>query len=153
MAKYKFRLETVRKLRLARRDQQRASLAEAFRAEQVLAERKTELAREQQTLHELRRSAAANRYLDVNRLLEAQRYELVLKGRELELARQRDLLAVEIERRRLAVVEADREVRVLELLDEKHRRTHLRQEQRLETRQLDEAALLRRPRNGIAERS
>ena len=38
MAKYKFRLNTLQKVREAHRDQQRASLAEAFRAEQVLAE-------------------------------------------------------------------------------------------------------------------
>jgi flagellar export protein FliJ len=150
MAKYRFRLETVRKLREARRDQHRAALAEAFRAEQVLAERRAEVTSEQQALRDLQRAAAAGHYLDVNRLLEAQRYELVLKGRELELARQRELLAVEIERRRQAAVEADREVRVLELLDEKHRRAHQRQEQHLETKQLDEAALVRQPRRGFA---
>ena len=146
MAKYKFRLETLHKLRSARRDQERASLAEAFRAEQILAEHRAAVTAEQAALRGLQRSAAAGRYLDVNRLLEAQRYELVLKSREQELTRQKELLAVETERRRQTVVEADREVRVLELLDERHRRQHQRHQQRLETKELDEAALIRRRR-------
>ena len=82
----------------------------------------------------------------MNRLLEAQRYEVVLKAREVELARQKELLAVETERRRQAVVEADREVRVLEMLEERHHSQHRRDEQRKEMKQLDEAALNRRAR-------
>lgn len=146
MAKYKFRLETVQKVREARRDQQRVALAEAFRAEQVLASHRAELAREETELRELQRAAKAGRYLDVNRLLEAQRYELVLKARELELARQQALLADETERRRQALVEADREVRVLELLDQRHQREHQRRERQRGIKQLDEAAVLRHGR-------
>jgi flagellar protein FliJ len=143
MSKYKFRLATLQKLREARRDQERTALAEAFRAEQILAEHRSALSAEQAALRNLQRDVVAERYLDVNRLLEAQRYELVLKTREQELARQKELLAVETERRRQAVVEADREVRVLELLDDRHRRQHQREQQRQETKQMDEAALVR----------
>jgi flagellar FliJ protein len=81
--------------------------------------------------------------LDVNRLLEAQRYELVLKARETELSRQTAAVAVEIERRRLVLVEADRDLRVLESLEQRQRREHQRHEQRAETKQLDEAAIQR----------
>ena len=122
MAKYKFRLETLQKVREATRDEHRASLAEAFRAEQMLAESRAEVAAEAESLRALQRSASAGRYLDVNRLLEAQRYELLLKARSQELAKQAILLAAETERRRQILVEADRDVRVLELLDERHRR-------------------------------
>jgi flagellar export protein FliJ len=143
MSKYKFRLATLQKLREARRNQERTALAEAFRAEQILAEHRAALAAEQLALRGLQRDATAGRYLDVDRLLDAQRYELVLKSRELELAGQKELLAVETERRRQAVVEADREVRVLELLDERHRRQHQRNAERQEIKQFDEAALNR----------
>jgi flagellar protein FliJ len=143
MAKYKFRLETLQKLREARRDQERSALAEAFRAEQILTEHRDAIAAEQLTLRTMQRDAASARYLDVNRLLEAQRYELVLKSREQELVRQKELLAIETERRRQSLVEADREVRVLELLDERHRQQHRQDEQRNETKQLDETANLR----------
>jgi flagellar export protein FliJ len=140
MAKYLFRLKTLLKLREARRDQQRTALAEAYRAEQVLAEKRRALVGEQAELRDVQRSAAAGRYMDVNRLLESLRYELVLRSNEQELSRQEKLLAVEIERRRLALVEADRSVRTLELLDERHRRQHSQRQQRLENKSLDEAA-------------
>jgi flagellar export protein FliJ len=143
MAKYKFRLETLRKVREMARDQRRAALAEGFRAAEVLAAKREELAVEASELRGLQRSAAAGRYLDVNRLLEAQRYELLLKSRGEELAKQSALLAAEIERRRQTLVEADRDVRVLELLDERHRREHDRRQHRLETKQLDETAVQR----------
>src|SRR5215212_6483973 len=112
MSKYKFRLNTLQKVREAHRDQQRASLAEAFRAEQVLAENRAQLVAEEQELRELRRSASEGQYLDVNRLLEAQRYELLLKAQSQDLAKQSLLLAAETERRRQSLMEADREVRV-----------------------------------------
>jgi flagellar export protein FliJ len=140
MPRYKFRLETLQKVREAARDEQRASLAAAFRAEQLLAESRAEVAAEAAALRELQRSATQSRYLDVNKLLEAQRYELLLKARSQELAKQSILLQAETERRRQALVEADREVRVLELLDE---RQHLafRNEQVLrDTKLQDEAA-------------
>src|SRR4029079_15836528 len=130
MAKYKFRLNTLQKGREAHRDQQRASLAEAFRAEQVLAENRARLVDEERELRELQRSASDGQYLDVNRLLEAQRYELLLKAQSQELAKQAILLAAETERRRQLLVEADREVLVLELLDERHRHAHKIEEQR-----------------------
>src|SRR3954464_2471102 len=88
MSKYRFRLNTLQKVREIHRDQQRSSLAEAFRAEQVLAENRAELVVEEQELRELQRSATNGQYLDVNRLLEAQRYELLLKAQSQELAKQ-----------------------------------------------------------------
>jgi flagellar export protein FliJ len=102
-----------------------------------------ELAAEEAELREVQRSAAAGRYLDVNRLVEAQRYELLLRARGEELAKQTALLAAEIERRRRTLVEADRDVRVLDKLDERQRREHARRQARLEARQLDEAALVK----------
>jgi flagellar protein FliJ len=143
MAKYKFRLETVQRVREARRDEQRLSLADAFRAEQILAQSRAELVAEGESLRELQRAAAAGKYLNVNQLLEAQRYELLLKARSQELTKQAILLAAESERRRQLLVEADREVRVLEKLDDRHRTEFNKEQQRLETKQLDDLATQR----------
>ena len=140
MAKYQFRLETLQKVREVRRNEDRASLAEAFRAEQVLAENQAELAAEAEELKALRRAATAGPYTDVNQLLEVQRYELLLKAQSQELAKQAVLLAAETERRRQVLVESDREVRVLELLDERHQREFQREQLRQETKLLDETA-------------
>jgi flagellar protein FliJ len=140
MAKYKFRLATLQKVREAHRDRERAALAEAFGAEQVLADRRNELRAETEELQNLQRSAVVGPVLDVNRLLEAQRYELVLKARSEALAQQQAMLAVETERRRQQLIEADREVRVMERLDERHHQEHRRREQRIEVKLLDEVA-------------
>ena len=145
MSKYRFRLETLHRLRALHRDQQRAALAEAYQAEQVLADRRADLASQKSELRELQRSAMAGESMDVNRLIEAQRYEMVLDAGEKQLVEQSLRLAIEVERRRLAVVEADRSVRALELLDDRQRREHARQQRRLEVKQLDEVAITRRP--------
>lgn len=141
MAKYTFRLDTLQKVREARRDELRASLAESYRAEQILAESRAELIHETRELRELQRSATAGAYADINRLLEAQRYELLLKARSEELAKQAVLLAAETERRRQLLVEADREVRVLTKLEERQRRDFTVAQQREETKRLDEVAV------------
>ncbi|MCC7474661.1 MAG: flagellar export protein FliJ [Pirellulales bacterium] len=140
MAKYKFRLNTLQRVREAARDERRTALAEAFRAEQVLADRKTELAAEIAGLEALRRTASAGRYLDVNRMLEVQRYELLLRAQGQEIAKQEVLLAAETERRRQFLVEADREVRVLEKLDERYQKEFQVEQVRRETKRLDEVA-------------
>ena len=143
MTKYKFQLSTLQKVRAAKRDRDRAALAEAFRAEQVLAEQRATLVAEQVELRDMRRSASAEQYLDVNRLIEAQRYELVLKARESDLTRQQAAVAVETERRRQVLVEAERDVRALGLLDERQRREFVRHQERVEAKRLDEAAIQR----------
>jgi flagellar protein FliJ len=151
MPKYKFRLTTLQKVREAKRVQDRAALAEAFQAEHVLAEHQVALAAEQAGLREMQRSVTPGQYLDVNRLLEAARYELVLKAREAELTRQQATVTVETERRRQVLVEAERDVRALALLDERQRRQYEKHQQRVEAKRLDEAAIQRhRARDGEA---
>src|SRR3990172_2647244 len=128
MSKYRFRLETLHKLRVAMRDQQRAALADGYRAEQILAQRRESLAAEVSELRDMQRAALAAPYMDVNQLVEAQRYEMLLHAQGQQLAEQASRLEVEVERRRLALVEADRAVRVLDKLDERRRAEHRRQQ-------------------------
>src|SRR6187401_2715692 len=113
MAKYKFSLESVKRVREARRDQERASLAQAFYAEEILAAKSAEIEAEEKDVQSLRRSAVEGHYLDVNKMLEAQRYELLLKAQAQELAKQAIMLAAETERRRQVLIEADRDVRAM----------------------------------------
>lgn len=141
MSKFKFRLETLKRLREAHRSERLVELAEALRAEEILAENSAQLAAEISELREQQRSAMVGRYLDVNRLLEAQRYELLLKARKQELSKQSILLEAEIERRRQALIEADREMRILEQLQNRRKSQHDQVIARREITQLDEAAL------------
>lgn len=143
MAKFTFSLEAVRKLRLAKRDERRTALADAFRADEVLQDRRSSLRREQAAARELQHRAMCDKYLDVNRLLDVQRYDLVLNAREQELTKQEILLAAEIERRRDALIESDRAVRALDILEEKQRAAYQLEENRKAAKQLDEIAILR----------
>jgi flagellar export protein FliJ len=58
---------------------------------------------------------------------------------------QQQQVAQEVERRRLALVEADRQVRVLEKLREKKHEEYVRQEERRDQRLMDELAARARP--------
>jgi flagellar export protein FliJ len=70
---------------------------------------------------------------------------MILQAQLRELSRQREALAAAIEERRQAVIEADREVKVLERLRERRLAEHRAAEQLQEVKQMDEiAALVRR---------
>jgi len=140
MSKFKFRLATFLRLREAFRDDRRAELAEAYRADDLVAGRQTEVARELLSLEDECRRAAGPGPVQVDLLLEAQRYEILLKAHAQQLGRQRDLLAAEIERRRQALVHANRDVRVLEKLREHQAAGHRQEEHRREIKQIDEVA-------------
>jgi flagellar FliJ protein len=138
MARFRFRLAALRRLREIRRDELQARLSEAVRAQDVLDDQAARLGQQLTALVETQRQQLASRSPNVNRLLEAQRYALALQAMQRTLDQQRSQLAQEVEARRRAVVEADREVRVLDRLAEKQLAAHRRAEQSAEQRILDE---------------
>lgn len=140
MSKYQFRLETLQKVRKLHRDQQRARLTEAYQASDILGERFAELNGLQGELRKQQRAATEGTYIDVNRMAEAARYEPVLKAQEQVFGEQQTMLDQEIERRRETLLEADRNVRALELLDERWQEEHRAEESRAEVKELDEVA-------------
>jgi flagellar protein FliJ len=141
MSQFHFRLATLLRLRESARDECRVLLAEAQRAYRDLQNRLASLAARQARLQDECRRAAGPGEVDVVRLVEAQQYAAVLWAEEAELEQQRLALAAEIDRRRQALVEADREVRTLEKLRENQFQTHRRDEVRQEGKRLDEAAI------------
>jgi flagellar export protein FliJ len=72
--------------------------------------------------------------------LHAQRYEWVLQAHRQALAEQGRKLAEAIEQQRRVVVEADREVKVLEKLRERRLAEHLHAEHLRDVKHMDEAA-------------
>ena len=140
MAKFKFRLVTLLKLREAARDERRSQLAEAYRVDDVLNERLEEIARQLSGLKDHCRKVIGPGTIDVDQLVEAQQFELALASQRTRLDRQRRTVAEEIERRRQTLVEANRDVRVLEKLREKQAGRHRQEEDRRETKVLDEVA-------------
>jgi flagellar export protein FliJ len=140
MAKFKFRLATLLRLRESSRDERRAELAQAYRADEIIEQEQERLAGELDALEARSRQASAPGPLDVDRLLDVRRYELVLRSRQEHARQQRQSLELEIERRRRALVDANRHVRVLEGLRHKQQERHLQEENRQEIKQLDETA-------------
>jgi flagellar export protein FliJ len=140
MSTFHFRLETLLRLRMAERDERRADLAKALRAEQMLRDQQAQIEMEQAQAQAAARAQSAPGAADVDQLLRTSRYQLVLKARGVQLTQQMAQVAVETERRRQAVVEADRQVRVFEKLRERQERAHQERQSRQEVKELDEAA-------------
>lgn len=140
MAKFKFPLATLLRLREQTRDEGRGRLAEAYRAEELIEEQERRLEHELGELKRHSRRASAPGRLDVARLREVERYESVVQSQRQETAEERRAAHAEVERRLETLVEANREVRVLETLRQRQRERHRLEENRRETKQMDEAA-------------
>jgi flagellar export protein FliJ len=82
--------------------------------------------------------------VDVDRILAAQRHEAVVTAELRHVEQQRVKVQEEIERRRAALVEADREVKTLEKLEASQRVEHRRREDVAEMKRMDETAGRRR---------
>ncbi|MDP6058158.1 MAG: flagellar FliJ family protein, partial [Pirellulaceae bacterium] len=89
-------------------------------------------------------AAASPGRVDVDRLVAIQRFEQVLRAKARALTQRKSRLIEEIEKRRLALVEADRQVCVLEKLRDRQLETHRTDELRREVKTLDEVALSHR---------
>ncbi len=153
MASKTFRLKTVQRLREADRDEARGRLAEAYRAFEMLAEQRAGVADEVTDALRSQKTAFAHPQTDINRAIEAQRFLAVLRAQQSTMEKQSGLLEAEIEKRRVALTEADRNVRLLEKLAEKHEAALEHERSRVANAQLDEAAAVRhRPLGAEANR-
>lgn len=144
MTAFTFRLEPLLRLRTAERDHRREELAKALRAEQVLEQQQQAVEQELRATRRQAQPHAAPGRVHVDRLLHAHRYALLLRAQLEQLQRQRRSVGQEIERRRAALVEADRALRILEKLKARHAAAEAEAQQRADLRALDEIALHQR---------
>ncbi len=119
MSRRPFRLTTLKRLREAERDRRRGELADALAADALLLERIERLGREADAWRQQTRHAAAGT-VDVDQWAQANRYRWLMRAQQQQLQEQRKKLEGEIERRRQALVEADRELKVVEKLEQRH---------------------------------
>jgi len=143
MTLFHFRLQSLLKLRHVQRDRCRESLAEAYRADQLLQSRQDRLQEEVQAARVTKQQRLQLGPVEVDGLLDTYRYELVLRAQVRQIERQRQQIGQEVERRRLALVEADRELRVLEKLRDRQAEAHAIERDKAATRETDETALTR----------
>ena len=140
MANFRFRLATLLRLRDRVRDERRRLLAEAQVAEDALAERLAQVAEDLDDLKHQHRLATAEGHVNIDRVLSAQRYELVLQLEENLIQQQSATLEAEITKRRQTLIEADRDVKVLEKLRERQHQRFREEEYRRETKEFDDVA-------------
>jgi len=138
MSRFQFRLATLLKIRESDRDERRLRLAEALEAQRILHERIEELRREKGEISRESRAAIEPGQLDIDRVLRVSRYELLLEAQIDHLTKRDEQLREEIELRRDALVEADREVKILEKLRQRRREEFKTQERNLEQKAMDE---------------
>jgi flagellar protein FliJ len=142
MKKFQFRLESLLRIRESERDRCRLELAECRRTEEELRRRLSKLRGQRDRLQQECRKAAGPGELDVDWLAEAHCYASTLLEKETELLRRMNALAENIERRRDALVQAERKVQMLEKLRERRRQDDCRERERQDAKSLDEIALL-----------
>jgi len=152
MSTFQFRLQTLWRLRTAERDRRRSELAQAYEAAGILDQQSERIEAEQSdTLEEARRLSAPGS-ADVDALLRVHRHQHILKAELHQLAAQRAQVETEIQRRRQVLVEADRQVRVVEKLHERKLEEHQRKEDRAEVKLLDEMGSIAANRQREVER-
>jgi flagellar FliJ protein len=140
MSAFHFSLQPVLRVRLAERDDRRVRLGEAYHAERVLRDRLMQAASERARIRDMVRSASAPGQVNVDSLLQTHRYELVVSAEIQVMEKQLTQVAEEIERRRQALIEADRQVRVLEKLRDRRYAEYQQESRKREFRELDEIA-------------
>jgi flagellar FliJ protein len=138
MSNFRFRLTSLLRLRESTRDERRARLAEALAAEAKLLARRDQLALEIHASEQTQRASLG--LVDIDRLMATHRYELVLKAEAHAIREQHALVEAEIEKRREALLAADRDVRILEKLREKQAERHAQSQAALQAGQMDELA-------------
>jgi flagellar export protein FliJ len=143
MSKFKFRLATLLRIRESVRDDCRAKLAKARRAEDILEEKKRLIEEHLTDMRHRAYQAAAPGEIDVDRLIEARRFETVLLAEKEHAGNQQQMVRLEVERLRQVLVAANREVQVLQKLRDGQIERHRAEENRQEIKTLDEVALER----------
>jgi flagellar FliJ protein len=140
VGKFSFRLASVLRLRESVRDEKRSKLADAYAALQKLEDRRAEIVEESRELSRWQKSSADGGRVDVDRILDAQRYQSILQT-DLEVVdRQKSAVEIETEKRRVALIAADQDVKVLEKLRQSQLERHKLQLAAAEMKQLDEVA-------------
>jgi len=143
---FKFRLEPLIKIRKNTLQERQAELAQAYDARNILEEYLQEIDRQ------LTEGAATARSLmqegqtvNVEHLLGLRRQEMFLRANQDDLNQKIQIIDEEIEVRRAKVVEANKELKIVEKLKEKRYDKYLEEEKKAETKEMDEIAGRQRP--------
>jgi flagellar export protein FliJ len=140
MAQFRYRLATLLRLREATRDEKRTQLADAQRAARILEDQISEIDAEFSDSRQQSQDATRPGSINVDHLIHVHRYERVLQAQRAAIVSQLKLVTAEIDKRRLALVEADRQVQVLEKLRDRQQAEFAHAENQRDQKLMDEIA-------------
>jgi flagellar protein FliJ len=143
MADFAFRLATLLRIREATRDERRRALADERLAMDAIQLRLDQVQTERNRVLAAARQTAGPGEIAVNRWLNMHHYQNTLDAQRSQLQEKLADAAAEVEQRRNALLEADREVRTLEQLREAQKLRHRQEAHRQDIKRLDEATQLR----------
>ncbi|HEY2882375.1 MAG TPA: flagellar export protein FliJ [Pirellulales bacterium] len=135
-------MSTLLRVRENLRNECHQHLAAAEEAAEIIRNRIADLDEEIVGLRRQTREASLPGPVNIDRLLDAGRYETTVRAARQAAMEQLQTISAEVERRRQALVEADRNVKSLEKLREQQLNRHRAEEARREIKQLDERAIL-----------
>jgi flagellar export protein FliJ len=115
----KFRLHSVKKVRLQQRDKASAAVSEIDRALQIFQQQMTDIRREIVDLIKDRKSQSTGPLM-VTELIDIQRYELQLNLQLQAMREKLNILLEEKNRRDAALLAAQTNLKAIESLEEKH---------------------------------
>lgn len=139
MKKFSFKFESLLKVRRSQRDVSQKLLADVLRHDVELVDRRRETEAERLVqIDEIREMSGEGAGVNVSASTSRRLYAMQLVGRLGDIDARRTALARQIELCRQALVRADQAVKSLEMLAEKQRVEFVYEEERSETRTLDE---------------
>ncbi len=137
---FTFRLEPLISIRDNVLKEKQAELAKAYEARRIAEEKRLEVERNIEDNQRFGREMLRSGTINIDFLLGVRRHEAFLAAQFDEVRRHIALIEEEIEKRRAAVAEANKELKIIEKLKEKKREKYRAEENRKETIQMDEIA-------------
>ena len=145
---FKFRLDPLITIRDNLLKERQSELAQAYNARRILEEALQDVERQiTEGTTTARSLMQAGQKVKVEHLLGIRRQEMFLRANQHDLMQKMQIVDEEIERRRLAVVAANKELKIVEKLKEKRYEKYLEEENKKETKAMDEIAGNKRKTN------
>jgi flagellar FliJ protein len=141
---FTFRLEPLISIRDNVLKQKQAELAKAYEARRIIEETKSKIEKNIEDNLQSAREMQQSRQIDVKFLFATRQHEIFLFAQLEEIRRHIRMIEEEIEVRRNAVIEANKELKIIEKLKKKKHEKYLAEENRKETIQMDEIASRRK---------
>ena len=142
---FTFRLDPLITLRDNILKECQSELAKAYSARRILEEAMQEVEKQlTEGIATARKLTQAGQKVQVDYLLGIRRQEMFLRANQNDLMQKMKIVDEEIERRRLAVVTANKELKIVEKLKEKRYEKYLEEESKKEMKMMDEIAGNRR---------